>query len=991
METNPPAIGFDFIKGIKADDNDGIDNDRDGTIDEANEEIKMSNFVYYNNDANPQVGNPSTSQDHYNYMRSIWRDNTPITYGNYGQNGTIPCKYMFPGNSDAVGWGVGGTTSSPNPQAEWTEQTAGNSPADRRFLMSAGPFTFSSGEVSETQIAVVWSRNYENGALGSVAKLLTDNDYIQSIINKNGNYDLAGPRVPNVGVTTSTNGIILTITPVSYLQSYNGQVSNVTTETHQEDFNGDVYSFQGYQVFQLKDSILDITSLNHPNLAKQVAQCDKVDAIESITNADGLGSVIASNTGIVHTFTITHDAFTGAALQLNKRYFYVVVPYMVSDNVSSTMRYWKGCRNGKVVSSQRYSNGNNPSDQYYWSKGVEIKRLKGTGNSGNYLKLKSESENEILTNNFINEPVYQKRYSPINVSIDDISVAANKQFKLELSSRLVYENTNGVSINVGDTLIAKNFPTITRATDTAEYRPGIVHIPAKAVVNRIVATDANKVTLDIKLVNDHLGGTFKLLYDSLIFYGWWGQGNLIVHSHKEKLIPFYKQGSTDTLQTLDFEKYDYWKLLDYSTNDSLYSQYPISEEEEQLVPTKGISVYVRNRKNASHEVFNPKRINPLIGCTTSYVSQSWAWQKETVDFSKWIDGIQSTKYDPEFYFKSMIDKGWTPYFYSKNFLSNGPAYFNSHNYIANSPNVSGQLDRLKNVDIVYTDDKTKWTEVVVLQYDPQGTILNPPYKLNKSLLPSVDKNFSNTGSVSTYSSDSISRGKSWFPGYAIDLDRGVRLNMMFSESKLKDPTLGNNLQWNPGYADSLNSFVYVLNSVYDSCKTVEYVLDSIRYTAISLNQIQTRLNNAWASFEIMYVGNVQLNTSSTVPLQTEARTSIRVSREYQSYNKTNAVGANPEYIFTIPPSISGVKNDISLVKDISIYPNPTSGRFTLNFNSDKKITSLKVVDMSGKIIEKHTSLNSNSLNMSHLPSGMYILRIETDSGDVTTEKLIIEK
>ena len=43
---NPPAIGVDFFQGPLADPNDGIDNDRDGVIDEANEQIIMSKFVY---------------------------------------------------------------------------------------------------------------------------------------------------------------------------------------------------------------------------------------------------------------------------------------------------------------------------------------------------------------------------------------------------------------------------------------------------------------------------------------------------------------------------------------------------------------------------------------------------------------------------------------------------------------------------------------------------------------------------------------------------------------------------------------------------------------------------------------------------------------------------------------------------------------------------------------------------------------------------------
>ena len=48
---NPPAIGVDFFRGPLADENDGIDNDRDGETDEEGEQIIMSKFVYYNNAA----------------------------------------------------------------------------------------------------------------------------------------------------------------------------------------------------------------------------------------------------------------------------------------------------------------------------------------------------------------------------------------------------------------------------------------------------------------------------------------------------------------------------------------------------------------------------------------------------------------------------------------------------------------------------------------------------------------------------------------------------------------------------------------------------------------------------------------------------------------------------------------------------------------------------------------------------------------------------
>ena len=86
----------------------------------------MSKFVYYNNDFTV-TGNPESGTDIYNYLRGIWKDNVPMTYGGDGHGGgvgstTTECNFMFPGTSDAS-----------FPAQEWTEVTAGNVPADRRF------------------------------------------------------------------------------------------------------------------------------------------------------------------------------------------------------------------------------------------------------------------------------------------------------------------------------------------------------------------------------------------------------------------------------------------------------------------------------------------------------------------------------------------------------------------------------------------------------------------------------------------------------------------------------------------------------------------------------------------------------------------------------------------------------------------------------------------------------------------------------------------
>ena len=154
---NPPAIGVDFFRGPLADAKDGIDNDRDGEVDEEGEQIIMSKFVYYNNDFTV-TGNPQAAQDYYNYLRGIWIDGIQMTYGGTGYGGQENCNFMFPGNTDS------------DFSESWDEITAGNAPADRRFLQSAGPFTLEPGAVNYITVGVVWARG-DDGPLSSVEAL----------------------------------------------------------------------------------------------------------------------------------------------------------------------------------------------------------------------------------------------------------------------------------------------------------------------------------------------------------------------------------------------------------------------------------------------------------------------------------------------------------------------------------------------------------------------------------------------------------------------------------------------------------------------------------------------------------------------------------------------------------------------------------------------------------------------------------------------------
>lgn len=175
----PPAFGMTLIKGplVDADDADNASantlpnwNGRgfgDGIID--NERHGLSHFMYFNSSASPCCNDPAFSMHSYNYMRGIWKDGTPMSYGGSGYStdpSALLCAFMFPGDGDPVGAGTGGQVQNP-----WSETVQTPATPDRRGLMSMGAFTLEPGENMHLLFAYVYARAASGGPMASVEAL----------------------------------------------------------------------------------------------------------------------------------------------------------------------------------------------------------------------------------------------------------------------------------------------------------------------------------------------------------------------------------------------------------------------------------------------------------------------------------------------------------------------------------------------------------------------------------------------------------------------------------------------------------------------------------------------------------------------------------------------------------------------------------------------------------------------------------------------------
>ncbi|HKK40341.1 MAG TPA: T9SS type A sorting domain-containing protein [Cryomorphaceae bacterium] len=137
----------------------------DGIID--NERLGLSSSMYVNNVTVPgpvATYDPQAPVEHYQFMRSIWRDGTALEFGGTGYSPTNEAstiaKYVFPGESDPLYAGTEGQEPIPNYPFEggWTEENEGNAPGDRRMIGSSGPFTFAPGDVQYIDLAYIFAR-----------------------------------------------------------------------------------------------------------------------------------------------------------------------------------------------------------------------------------------------------------------------------------------------------------------------------------------------------------------------------------------------------------------------------------------------------------------------------------------------------------------------------------------------------------------------------------------------------------------------------------------------------------------------------------------------------------------------------------------------------------------------------------------------------------------------------------------------------------------
>jgi hypothetical protein len=972
----PPAVGCDFFQGPIADPFDGIDNNRNGIVDEPNEQIIMSQFIYYNNDFNPINGNPTRATTYYNYLRGFWGDGTHMTYGGNGVSTGVPCQFMFPGNSDPSGWGTNRI-----PQPLWSEKTANNTPGDRRFMQSAGAFTLQPGAVNYITTGIVWARASSGGPEGSVALLRLVDDKAQALFD-NCFKVLNGPTAPDLTLQELDKELIITLSnqpsPISnnYLEKYaelDPQILAVDT------FNfllKDSFLFEGYQIFQLKDGTVSASDLDNVDKSRLVAQCDVKNGVSRIINYNpntDLGGTVpqdmvdGADKGIQHTFNITTDAFAlnDRRLVNQKTYYYMAVAYGYNNYIQykqdqpfipskpldpslagQKLPYKRGRQNIRSYSAIPHipnPQGNGTLVQGGYGSGPMITRVDGNGNGGNNLDLTDASTAAILA-------------SPTPVSrLDNVQYVGG---------------AGPVNIKVIDPLNvpAADFMLYFHGTTTAN----ILKLNSNWTLYNVTTQDSGFVPAVNARATQSIGVQNEQIFPA------WGLSLTIV------------QPVGNTVAT--------------SPADMRYDPLPSSIS---------FSDVTKNWLSGVPDVDGPQDQNwirsgqtttlPATGCNAAY------------------DSYKGSVYlDPNSDYQKLIGGTWAPYRLCASTVNvsgqlcnhNGPAWDQFLTF--------SKLQNLPSVDIVITPDPSKWSRCPVFELcDVPGLAQGGAAKLDLRKSPSIGKGGSTTFGVTD--NNDYATGMSWFPGYAINVETGERLNICFGEDSWLAAYNGADMKWNPT-SDAIDQlfnnvwggkhYIYVFNHngkyvprdgntgangntnmpAYDAGA---YIHDKIA-SGNPTDKRNVFKDCSWVGIPMLVPGQKLLAT--------DVKIRLRVSRPYQSYLNFAVDSAVapiqnkflPVYKFNTA-SLATKKNDLVTAKAalslINVVPNPYyaySNYETSQLDNRVKITNLpgkctiSIYTISGTMVRQFKKDNAITFqdwdlkNTAGIPiaSGLYLIHVD---------------
>jgi hypothetical protein len=900
--TQLPILGIDFFEG---------------PIDTSGIQLGLSSFVYFTNGATVSQSDPSSAVQYRNYQTGFWNDATPFTQGGTGYGGTIPTKFIFPGN--------------PSDLTQWSEcQVASTLPAaDRRFVQTSGPFTMLPGEANaqDVTLGVVFVRppgcgvcsacpSFENyiGIADDKAQALFDQCFKL----------LDGPDAPTLVIRELENEVIINLVNLPGSNNQNESYDQVSAEISALFPTGGVdttYTFEGYKIYQVANSSVAATDLDDNDKARLIAQVDVKNGIGKLVNfvRDAtlqldipMMMVEGAEKGITNSFRVTADLFASGQntrLVNHKTYYYTAIayaynnfqPYDQNNPQAGGQKkpFLQGRSNFKVYSAipnSLASINDGTVLRSQWGDGIEVKRIEGKGNGGNVLFLTPASVQAILDRNFSDTITYEKGADPIGFKVvDPLSI-------VEADFEVVMVDTSSMGMEVG-------------------------------------------------------AGTTWLLKDLT--------NNRIISSHRDLSRPYEQIIQYSDTSVTPSKLVNYGFSLKMGNPDHIYRN--VSNNRAKIYGTLTDSLYFENSVDRWLSFIQDQGTNSVLNWVRSGTSKVAADNAQFRVFDdNWYQQTAGTGSelfaDTNEVFESMLNGRWAPYCLTPNFANKAPTNPATPPYVYGPGFVwrrygqqfppENNLEKLASVDIVITPDKSKWSRCVVFETGEDEGV-------NKGSELAPNRQNARKGQIRmAYSWDKDNRyhdgsnalpadtGRSWFPGYAINVETGERLNICFGENSEQGDQNGRDMIWNPTGTifgpltfpgqtiDRIpvlggKHFIYVMESRYDEGASMQRTLID-NYNIGSNNLVPTPVRDLFRTIlytSMPYISTgYKLKTPEEGLVPGEVKVHLRVQRPFdRMFTNSTFIDSLPRYQFSTK-GMGALVNQGDVVKSacdkIRVVPNP---------------------------------------------------------------------
>lgn len=1001
--TNPPAIGFDFFQGPFADYFNGKDDDRDGCVDgvridgvcqpedrsiDRNERIIMSGFMYYNNGGSPgpppdPTTDPDNAQEFYNYLRSRWKDGrdmiieNPSGKGNtsngdgFAQNtaGFETTLYAYPGLSFD-------TTGANEPSQEiqnggWWESP--DNQADKRGLHTAGPFSLAPGALNFITTGAVWARDFTTADIfSSVEDVIVADDKAQQLFD-NCFQVLDGPDAPNFEIVELDQELIINLlnpfdeNVIKYRQRDPAIPPDPNWNAAQIDSALDAgyfsYVFEGFQIFQVANAEVGVDELYDPAQARLIAQSDLRNDVTQLVNytesPDLAGNPLtpmdmtleANNDGVKVSYRILEDAFAEGDRRLVNNQEYYF--YVIAYAYNNYIPFSPN-NSGDAVNAQK-------------EPFLAGRRNIGNGTSQAIRGIPSLTENR---NN-------------------------GTQLNSQWGDEVAITRLNGVG-NSG------NFLRIAKETEDA-----------------IVAN------------------YFEPEIDYLV-----GAGPFEV----KVTDPFEVRDGEYRLEFTGTDPDSDWLLYDNVTDSLLdRSEAGISFEGEYAVDSSGVDLgFTIELGDVPPPGYGLAENNGIIGGQITFADPSLTWLTGVPDSdgenpTNWIlagaNNISDDENLPTFFyndytagsddnvdisgdFETILGGTWGPASLISNVPLRGtpedePPARQSPGFPLKDVGFERQfpVEELPNIDVVITPDPSKWSRAPVfelgnVQSANEGN--TPPFRLRSD----VSKSLVNGELVDD---PSLPTGWSYFPGYAINVETGRRLNIAFGENSWLKSENGGDMLWNPtaNFSQKLGApalggmhVVYIFadsteirNVKYDLTYQGDDIADYPLLDVINnINSAFTRTrffgSMTWASIGLLTSNQFVYSDYRDIP--TEAKVELRVNSPFQQNPRGGLNDGNPVYTFELDgyaPRLNDLEVANDALDNIRVVPNPYYGSSIYEdtqLDNIVKITNLpqqceiNIFMTNGTLVRNITKDNNltfvewdlkNDFNVP-IASGIYLIHID---------------